>query len=328
MWQFICCEVQGIGHKKSQIPCQDKTLKLMKNDVYVIALADGAGSAKFSHYGAECVVHKISEYMVEHFLELLNCNDGQKVKKEIVDMLITNLAYTAKIHSCKLYDLSSTLLLAAVYKDYFILVHIGDGIIGYLDGNELKVASMPDNGEFFNITTFVTSNDALSSMRIFKGALKDKNAFVLMSDGAAQSFYYKTNKTLAQVIKKLMHRTCLIDSKIMTKQLEEAFNSVVLNNTSDDCSIAILARPSKYLCPITELKIDDRRLLYRISNLNHNIKKQMLRYDTIIALTGKKKSLKQIAQYIHLKPKYTKKYIDKLISLGLMKKEKNLYQRF
>lgn len=42
------------------------------------------------------------------------------------------------------------LLLAAVSEERFLLVHIGDGVIGYLDGDTLKVASVPDNGEFAN----------------------------------------------------------------------------------------------------------------------------------------------------------------------------------
>lgn len=133
MWQFVCCEVQGSGHKKSRIPCQDKTFMLAKNGVYVIALADGAGSASLSHYGAERVVRDMSVYIAEHFLELLNCNDGRKVKEELIEMLQTNLTEEANSRKCDVCDLSSTLLAAAVHENDFILAHIGDGVIGYLD---------------------------------------------------------------------------------------------------------------------------------------------------------------------------------------------------
>ena len=55
MWNVIQCAAQGRSHIKSDIPCQDKTYSAFDNDTQVIALADGAGSAKLSHYGAETV---------------------------------------------------------------------------------------------------------------------------------------------------------------------------------------------------------------------------------------------------------------------------------
>ena len=316
MWQFVCCEVQGNGHKKARIPCQDKTFTLAKNGVYVIALADGAGSASLSHYGAERVARDISVYIAEHFLELLKCNDGRKVKRELIEMLQTNLTEEANSRKCDVRDLSSTLLVAAVHENDFILSHIGDGVIGYLDGDE-----------FSNVTTFVTSSEALVSMRVFKGKLNDKDAFVLMSDGTEQSLYHKPTQKLADVVKKLMHRTCLIDSEVMHAQLTDAFSSVISRNTQDDCSIAILARPSQVLCPIDALSFKERQDLYEIVSSGRCINRQISRYDAILALTDEPRSLQQIARSIHLKPKYAKKRIEKLVSLGLLKKQKGFYQK-
>ena len=42
MWKIVQCAVQGRSHIKADIPCQDKTFALVKNEVYVMALADGA----------------------------------------------------------------------------------------------------------------------------------------------------------------------------------------------------------------------------------------------------------------------------------------------
>lgn len=327
MWKSVCCEIQGTGHKKTCIPCQDKTFELAKNGVYVIALADGAGSASLSHYGAERVVRDASEYIAEHFQECFNCDDGRKVKQNLLEMLQKSLSEEAQAHECSIRDLSSTLLLAAVNEDNFILAHIGDGVIGYLDGDKLKVASMPDNGEFSNVTTFVTSGEALTSMRLFKGELKNKDAFVLMSDGTEQSFYHKPSKTLARVIVKLMHRTCLIGSETMKAQLEDAFTSVISKNTQDDCSIAIMARPSATLCPIDGLNFKERQELYGIAEPERCAHRRVNRCDAILVITEAPCSLKQIARRIHLKPKYTRKHVDKLISLGLLIKRGNLYQK-
>lgn len=327
MWKSVCCEVQGTGHKKDCTPCQDKTFELAQNGVHVIALADGAGSAKLSHFGAERVVRAASEYILEHFQECLNCDDGRKVKQNLLEMIRSNLAEEAQVRECGICDLSSTLLLAATNEDNFILAHIGDGVIGYLDGDKLKVASMPDNGEFSNETIFVTSGEALSSMRLFKGELKNKDGFVLMSDGTEQSLYHKPSKTLAGVIIKLMHRTCLIGSKTMKAQLEDAFTSVISKNTQDDCSIAILARPSAMLRPIDTLDFKERQELYGIAKPEPCVHRRVNRYDAILVISETPCSLKQIARKIHLKPKYAKKHIDRLILLGLLVKRENLYQK-
>ncbi|MDR2522727.1 MAG: protein phosphatase 2C domain-containing protein [Synergistaceae bacterium] len=63
-----------------------------------------------------------------------------------------------------------------------LIVHIGDGIIGYLDGAELKIASLPDNGEFSNVTTFVTSNEAAVSMRLFSGLILRQGSLYIKSN--------------------------------------------------------------------------------------------------------------------------------------------------
>ena len=327
MWKSVCCEVQGIGHKKNNVPCQDKTFELKQNGVYVIALADGAGSACLSHYGAQRVVQDISEYIAAHFHEYINCDDGRKVKKDLLQMIRNSLSEEAQVRECSIRDLSSTLLLAAVDEDNFILAHIGDGVIGYLDGDKLKIASTPDNGEFSNETTFVTSGEALSSMRLFKGELKNKDGFVLMSDGAEQSLYHKQSKSLASVIVKLMHRTCLLDSGTMKSQLKDAFTSVVAKTTQDDCSIAILARPSAILCSIDTLGFKERQELYGIGEDQRCVHKRVNRCDAILAITETPCSIKQIAKKIHLKPKYARKHIDRLVSLGLLSKKRNHYQR-
>lgn len=326
MWRAVCCEVQGIGHKKANVPCQDKTFKLMKNGVYVIALADGAGTSNLSHYGAERIVHDMSEYLVNHFVDLISCNDGRKVKKNLVDLFRVILLNEAEIHKCNIHDLASTLLLAAVHENHFILLHIGDGVIGYLDEGNLKVASKPDNGEFSNVTTFVTSSEVLSSMRLFKGELKNVDAFVLMSDGTEYSLYHKPSNKLADVIKRLMHRTCLIDNNVLTAQLTDSFNAVISKNTQDDCSIAILARTSKVLCPIEALSLNERMKLYGIERFVHCAKRRAFRYDTILKLTKESRSPKQIARSIHLKPKYAKKQVEKLVLLGLLIKKQGNYQ--
>lgn len=327
MWKSVCCEVQGRGHIKTDTPCQDKTKQLSQNGVSVIALADGAGSAKLSHFGAESVVENISVYITDNFQQLIENADGKQVKFAIMKELKRVLNIKAEELDCKLGDLASTLLLVAVCEDKYIIVHIGDGVIGYLDGSELKIASSPDNGEFANVTTFITSNEALVSMRLFKGNIKEISGFVIMSDGTEQSLYHKPTKTLSKATIKLMHRTCLTSGDIMRSQLAETLTSVISKNTQDDCSIGIMVRQHGILRQLEDLDFNERSELFRINDNGVNSKKRVERYDDIVAYLETPRTLKQIATIIHLKPKYTKKHLDRLLSAGIIVKRGSFYSK-
>ena len=265
-WKSVCCAVQGRGHIRRDLPCQDCVARLEVGGVHVIALADGAGSAAMSHFGAQRVVDCAAEFVAEKFFDIVAREDGRSVTQELLTIIRCALQDESNLRGCELRDLASTLLLAAVSDEKFFLAHLGDGVIGYLSDAGLKVASTPDNGEFSNETGFVTSADAALHMRIFRGTLKKICAFVLMSDGTEQSLYNKRNRTLAPVIKRLMHRTCLVDGEVLTLQLRHALQTVVAENTRDDCSIALLAKNSAQLPPLERLLLFERRELERITD--------------------------------------------------------------
>ena len=204
MWISIQCAAQGRSHKKSDIPCQDKTYSVVKNDTQVIALADGAGSASLSHYGAESVTKGISKELAKNFEVYFKEDNGVIVKQKLLNEILNILNKQAEELGCRTKDLASTLLLVAIKGDYYIIIHIGDGVIGYLKDDELKVASQPENGEFVNTTVFTTSKDAIMTMKLMRGKLAQINGFVLMSDGTEASFYNKKEQQLATILKKIM----------------------------------------------------------------------------------------------------------------------------
>lgn len=327
-WKSICSAVQGRGHKKNDVPCQDKVTRRSEGGVSVIALADGAGSARLSHYGAECVVNRVAAFVADRFYDLISEDNGSEVKRQILTVAIEALKNEAELRECELRDLASTLLFAAVDEEKFLLAHIGDGVIGYLSDKGLKTASTPDNGEFANETFFVTSRSALQRMRIFKGALGTISGFILMSDGTEQSLYHKRNKTLSEGIKRLMHRTSLIDGAILEPQLQKAIESVILENTQDDCSIALLARASELLPPLDELSQDERQELFKIDPSCRDVRRRMERLDEIYDALKQPLTLKQLARQLHLKARYAEKKIKPLLAAGVVVKQGAYYKIF
>lgn len=319
-WKTICCAVQGRGHAKKNIPCQDKVARREENGISVIALADGAGSAKFSHYGAECVVNRIAAFVADRFFDLVAQENALKVAQEILSIAAQALRNEAELWECAVNDLAATLLVAAVSDEKYFLAHLGDGVIGYINDEGLKVASAPDNGEFSNETVFVTSANAAAHMRIYKGALKSISGFILMSDGSEHSFYNKRKKILAPVVKRLMHRTCLISAEILTPQLEEALRTVVAENTQDDCSVAILARTSKQLPPLKDLPLAERQSLFQIAGnlVFRDVREKVLRCDRICAALENPLTLRQLARKLHIKPNQAKRKLQRLLDVGVI----------
>ena len=327
-WKSVCCAVQGRGHKKKDLPCQDKVTRRLKDDVSVIALADGAGSEELSHFGAECVVNCVADFVAENFSKLIAETDGRNVTKKILEILLDALNVEAQRLECNLKNLSSTLLVAAVNEENFFLAHLGDGVIGYINESGLKTVSTPDNGEFSNETVFVTSPNAASHLRIYKGRLKNISGFILMSDGAEQSLYHKRTKTLAPAVKRLMHRTCLVANEILTPQLEEALNSVVIENTFDDCSVAILSKTSAQLPPLSELPLIERQEIFNLKGnaISRKVRQKIFRCDEICKLLQNPSTVQQIATKLHLNPTQTKKKLQRLLSAGVIQQTSRGYE--
>lgn len=327
MWYSVDCAVQGLGHISENIPCQDKTCTVSEGDARVIVLADGAGSASMSHFGAEAVVKKTAELLCSQFDEFFAEEDGAKVKTELHKDLISELSVLAEELGCECTDLASTLLAVAIKDERYIIVHIGDGVIGYLKEGELKVASEPKNGEFSNITIFVTSANALYEMKMMKGYLGEITGFVIMSDGAEASLYNRQKKYLAPVIKKVMHLCTVLPEFVVKDQLEKSFSTVVRNSTQDDCSIAILVKGDGQL-KYFDLSDREKQTLLRINPNTPNAQKRLARYGSILKLLEKPCSRVHIARAMHVKPKHIKKHLDRLLSLGLIERTGGVYYSF
>lgn len=325
MWKVIQCAVQGKVHIKDYIPCQDKTYYYIKDDVTVVALADGAGSAKFSHFGAEHITKYICDELAENFDLYFANEDGVSVKNELNIKIKQQIEELAKKMECESRDLASTLLTVAVKGEQYILLHIGDGVIGYSKCNALKIASQPENGEFVNTTVFTTSKDTLQTMRIMKGNLGQIDGFILMSDGTEASLYNKKENKLADVLGKIMNMLSFIPTEKVEAQLTDSFYSVIRNATTDDCSIAIMVNCKEQFPGYLSLDDESKKQLLQINPKGNKIIKQLMRYDEILTFLMTPYSLEKISKKIHLSPKYTKRHLSKLIKLNLIERQDNTF---
>lgn len=153
-WHAAWARYQGRSHVDSGVPCQDQVHFLrFPNGTVVGALADGAGSASLSHYGAELLIEAASELAAREFDRIFKAtNNLGTIRLEIVGQLqsVLSEAATAGLDvtdsdrlrldfpprdtslrlSCEVRDLASTLLLVAVKDERFVALHLGDGVLG------------------------------------------------------------------------------------------------------------------------------------------------------------------------------------------------------
>lgn len=247
MFKEFHYQVRGHGHLREGTPVQDRTKFLSRGGVQVLCLADGAGSASHSQFGAQAVVDEGCAVLVEHFAEYAASNDGVHVKVDVLGRLLAKMTAVAERQDVSPDDLASTFLCVAVSGDRFLGAHVGDGVVGYLKEGDLKVISGPDNAEFANQTTFVTSARALESMRLFRGSLDGVSGFILMSDGTGDSLYDPRTGDLAGACSKLIDAVAAAPGRQSKnseykKRLRRLMNITIRNATKDDCSIGILGR--------------------------------------------------------------------------------------
>ena len=309
------CAVQGRGHVKNGTPCQDKTFSLSCNGVDVIALADGAGSASLSHLGAEFTVHYICQRLTEHFDSYMAAENPQPIKSDLMDGLLSGLSDLAKEYNCLLNSLASTLLFAAVKDGYYLVGHLGDGVIGYTKQGKIHVASAPTNGEFANITLFTTSSHALSSLKLIRGNMQNIDGFVLFSDGSEASLYNKREHCISKAVENTMELTRHWQGEYVSEVLQEGFEKSIRSYTFDDCSIAVMVKPGGFH---TLSHSEKCQLLH----LPERTPRRILRtYQTIFTSAQKECSLPVIAWKIPLRSRHTRNKLEHLVSLGLAEKK-------
>ncbi|AFZ28070.1 hypothetical protein Cylst_6099 [Cylindrospermum stagnale PCC 7417] len=174
-WKAIARSATGTSHKIQKIPCQDFGHYRIFNDVIVGAVADGAGSAKYSQIGSKLAVETVLKCFAEinqypdrqGFSQPLGKIEAEKLFAKIVNQVITDLNNQAAKEGYSVNDLACTLLVFVATPDWFVAMQIGDGFIVVRSQNsEYQLLFEPDKGEFFNETTFVTSANALDEMQV------------------------------------------------------------------------------------------------------------------------------------------------------------------
>jgi len=209
-WRVIAASVRGKLHAHKALWRDDAYSVDWVDGWTIIAVGDGAGSAKLSRIGSRvaCAAAVTSlKGLLEDFEigrrgnEVPKENDLQKLKSFLVmaaSEARNEIVREAHNRECNLKDLSTTLLLAvhAHWKKKHLIasIQVGDGAIGiFQNSGECTVLGVADHGEFSSETVFLTTGSELVKkpldQRVLFSLKPDVQCIGVMCDGVSDDFF-------------------------------------------------------------------------------------------------------------------------------------------
>lgn len=217
---IVAASKRGRSHAQDAKPRDDdfRVSFNPQNGWYVLAVADGAGSAKYSREGSRiaCTVAEeyCKTYLSEHGQQLEEsvvryAEDRSKEALQPVVEKVHQALFKAATDSYRaivkrkdecegsvLKDFSTTLLLAICRRfsfGWFVASFgVGDGAIAIYDkdADAVRLLNEPDGGEFAGQTRFLTMESIFRDRtRIRMSIVPDFTALMLMTDGVSDPFF-------------------------------------------------------------------------------------------------------------------------------------------
>jgi len=173
---------RGLDHINNDEVCQDAVIASKLDNRFLIAVSDGAGSAKRSDEGSklllECVDIKFKELSNNSPLEIANVTG--LVAGAVDDFRVKCASFEGEEG---LRDFACTLVGAVGdATGACIAFHLGDGAVLIASNDDVELVSAPENGEYSNETFFATMNNWRDHLRInsFNCSI---GAVMVMTDG-------------------------------------------------------------------------------------------------------------------------------------------------
>jgi hypothetical protein len=173
-WRAVSTSIRGSSHIRGGIPCQDASaLRRVGRDgeVLILALSDGAGSARHSDVGAEIVVRN----WVECFTKLLEGAPDPEARLRrfdrgealvLLEQIRREAGNEAEAFDADIGEFSATLLGAVLTPKHALVAQVGDGAWVGLREGIFGCLTWPTGGEFVGQTTFAISGSAGAALQM------------------------------------------------------------------------------------------------------------------------------------------------------------------
>ena len=164
--------VTGSDHLRTGTICQDAAAIRHEAEALLVAVSDGAGSARHPELGAKLAVETAIAYLAAQ---------PTPDAGALVEHVQAALRAEAARLEVPLSALSCTLLAAKVGPDTAFFAQVGDGAIVTRDDSTLTLVFPPHKGEHANETRFVTASDAAAHVQT--ATLPAPAGLAMLTDG-------------------------------------------------------------------------------------------------------------------------------------------------
>lgn len=228
---MIAASQRGRSHANEGIPRDDDFVikHRTEDDWYIMLVADGAGSAKYSRKGSEIACNSTYTNCIKYLNDtgvsleesIINfkLDESKENRKHVGDSLykvmvssvfnaIKDIEKEAKNSDSAKKDFNTTLIFSICKKfdfGWFVASFwVGDGGIGIYnkDNQYLKILGESDGGEFAGQTRFITMPEFLDPTNLYKrlrfDIVEDFTAVVLMTDGITDA-KFETDANLSKI---------------------------------------------------------------------------------------------------------------------------------
>ena len=172
-WQVVGVSVRGSSHEERDQPGQDAHCwRILPSGSLIAAVADGAGSASLGEVGSELAVSAAVNALAE-VSAAMNIDPSSMDPSpgdDAICQCLTDAMETAKAaleteaegREVDLRELATTLILMIATRDGIAVAQVGDGAVAVADAQgNVEGVTQPQNGEYLNETTCLTSTEAL-----------------------------------------------------------------------------------------------------------------------------------------------------------------------
>jgi serine/threonine protein phosphatase PrpC len=252
-WSFTAARAIGTSHVKQGKPCQDafRFHELPERNAWVIAVSDGAGSAKHSEHGSAAAVECAATFLARAVDrgKLIDVALLQKAFRLALHAL-TRVSLRLAVHGkfCRTRDLACTLILAVLNDGRLLTAQVGDGAVVVESGADLRCLSRAQNGgEYVNEATFITSRRAMENIHVTESPAANIVAVAVMTDGVEHLSIRRRDAVplpgFFQPIFAFARRNSNESGEERAVALEQFLDSDTVNAETDDDKTLVIAVP-------------------------------------------------------------------------------------
>lgn len=258
-WGGVAGVAAGTKHIKATppVPCQDAAIVRAGEGVRpCIFVADGAGSASLSHFGAQETVLRLSHFaasMEDMHIRMLDAaqtppeDECRMHARRFLIHASETVGYLAQKEEQPFKEFRCTLLAVIIGAERVFWIKLGDGhIIREKSGENLEVVGPLGKGDYANVTNFIqpTGDGENPAMACGLFPAAEISGIAVMTDGAAEKLVSADGQKVAGRINTFLTelRQGAFEEKHLQKFLTDTNVWKPPGYTGDDKGIGLLSR--------------------------------------------------------------------------------------